>query len=96
MRKNAYTEKDIARVNELRAAGKSWAEVGNAIGRSPRALYLKFRKEKIAKKQKRKYVLRKKVEAALATPMPSQTNKPMIALVGSPSEVTATIRELFS
>jgi len=90
-----YTAADIKRGQELREQGKPWKEIARLMGRNEKALYSKFAKVRRARAEtpvKRTY---KKKEIVMS-PTGITTYRPMIALVGSPSEVTTTIRELFS
>lgn len=95
-----YTEAEIELIKQMRKEKKTWREISEKTGRNETGLYSKFyqlKKEKSA--VKRKYILRKntpaKVEAVVAA-VQAPSTRPMIALVGTPHEVTTTIRELFS
>lgn len=82
----------------------SWSNVAKEVGISIKSLYPQMAKRGLTgdgAKQKpgpkpglKKAILRKaKVNL---TPAVVSSYKPMIALVGSPDEITKTIRELFS
>jgi hypothetical protein len=98
--KRPYTDAEVKRVFDLRDQGKTWSEIATAVGRGEKALYSKFAKIRrdeqknpvATKTTKRKYIR----TAAVISPTGTTQYRPMIALVGSPSEVTTTIRELFS
>jgi hypothetical protein len=102
-RKNAaYTEAEIAKMKSMNKAGVSWPDIAKELNRSPKSLYIKFRTLKAENKnpaavkiKRRKRRLAPELESVIAQAKPLP-GRPMIALVGSASEVTETIRELFS
>jgi len=91
-----YTDSDVKRVLELRDKGTPWKEIAEIVNRNEKALYSKFakmRREERRQKLPKSKTIAKQVKIQAHIP---EHTRPMIALVGSPSEVTATIRELFS
>ncbi len=72
----------------MKADGKSFEEIAKHLGRNAKAVQSKlWSMEHSASKETHKN--------SLKIPKP-QAPRPMIALIGPPNEVTATIRELFS
>lgn len=100
MRRNAYSDEDIATMRTMKADGKSFAEIGQAISRDPHAVSQKWiglmgRKGSQGARGPYKKQTKEVVVATARAPREAP-HRPMIALVGTPAEVTATIRELFS
>lgn len=94
MRPNAYTDAEISKVREMRMAGKSWREVAAAIGRKEKAVYSKF--FSLGETQPKKpQTFKKKITKKIVASIPAPT-RPMVAFIGTPQEITASIRELFS
>ena len=96
--KRPYSEKEVSNVLDMRKRGMIWKEIAKSVGRNEKALYSKFAKMRRGEQknpivEKRKYT---KSNIAKISPTGVTQYRPMIALVGSPSEVTTTIRELFS
>lgn len=89
-----YTVDEAEQLQLLKADGKSWGEIAEALGRDQHAVRVKW--DALNKKnQTTRKPYTKKPVTGIATIQP-QPHRPMIALVGTPAEVTATIRELFS
>lgn len=95
MRSSVVTDQDVATMRDMRAKNIGWTEIEKTIGKPLKTIQQKFYSfNKVEATVKRKHILKKKkVEVDVMQPV---AQKPMIALVGTPSEVTATIKELFS
>lgn len=85
-----YTPQDEEKLMALKKGGKSFHEISKVLGREAPGLRSKW----YALNHEAKKANRKKLPKIPKFEVPRQ--RPMIALVGNPSEVTATIRELFS
>ena len=97
-----YTDAEIRKGLDLRDKGMPWKNIAETLGRNEKAVYSKFAKIRrgeqsapTATKTPRKYV-RKETTVAKVSPTGISTYRPMFALVGSHSEVTTALRELFS
>jgi hypothetical protein len=95
-----YTPDEEDKVVSMKKGGADFKEIGKELGRDPEALRAKWyalrAKGKTKKsKLKKEKIIRRPYKSAEAIITP-QAVRPMIALVGTPQEVTATIRELFS
>lgn len=103
-----YSVEEIEQLYALKKSGKTWDEIGEIMRRSSKSLSLKYSKLRHGhhkmpaavnltklggvKTFKRKYNKRQPEVATIV----AKPHRPMIALVGEPNEVTATIKELFS
>lgn len=92
--RQSYTEAEIQKVKDLRKQGKSWNEVATEIGRHPKAVYAKFHAMKNTRGRPKKVAAVIPASEVHHSPPPPQ--RPMVAFIGTPEEITKSIRELFS
>ena len=91
-----YTDKEILDIQEMRKAGKSWPFIAKAVDRNPKAIYAKFSKTVKAAQRKAREPLGRRRQPSEVKVEVSPATRPMVAFIGSPSEITQSIRELFS
>lgn len=97
---NKYTDAENKTIISMKAEGKANKEIGERLSRPAQQINAKWqtlRKTLSPKKKLSRLTSTPKREPYPESP-PEKTapHRPMIALVGTPAEVTATIRELFS
>lgn len=96
-----YTPREIKQIKKFRSKGMSDAQMSGILGRPIQSIYAKVNQlkkrgllDEKPTQEARTYKprkIKKKVDV-----LPTTVSKPMIALVGSREEVSATLRELFS
>jgi len=86
----AWTNSDVTTLHQMKDAGSTNLDIANRLKRTEVSVGAKYNKlNRDARKKPKTY----RIPKTVVTP---QSYRPMMALVGSPSEVTQTIRELFS
>lgn len=94
--RRAFTPAECEKIAALRKDGKQWTEIAEITGRPLGSLQGKFGGKKFKKMLATESKPRKYIKSRMPTAPAVERQRPMIALVGTPGEVTNSLRELFS
>jgi hypothetical protein len=92
IRSKKLTDQDIDLVKTMRAKGEPWSVIARHFGRNQKAFYSNMVRLNLTGTQKSPKQVKRKVTEIIPS-LPQASHRPMIALVGTPQEVTQTIRE---
>jgi IS30 family transposase len=91
-----WSDEDLNKLKEMKREGFSIREIAEDLGRTKTAVAQRLTKINGDKGPKRKYTKRNLAHKGLAPSAPTPVARPMLALVGTHSEITNAIKELFS
>lgn len=96
MLRERFTEEQEETIRSMRADNRSFPEIAEKVGRSVKSCSMKW--ANMRTRDKTKPVVRKleKRQALVESNTHAPAQRPMVAFIGTPSEITKSIRELFS